>query len=334
MSELRRDPVLGRWVIISSERGQRPTDFTPAEPRKPSGFCAFCPGNEDKTPPEIAAIREPGSHRDAPGWHVRVVSNKYPALAIEGDLNKRAHGIYDIMNGIGAHEVFIETPDHEKTISTLSDNNMQEVVWMYRERMIDLENDERFKYILIFRNAGQAAGSSLSHPHSQLIATPTVPKRITEELKGTLDYFEFKDRCVFCDMIDEERNYGKRIVVENESFISFTPFASRFPFEMWLMPKRHEQRFTRLMDIEIGSLAQCFQESIRRLDTALEFPPYNYIIHTIPCNMNKQYVYHWHIEIMPRLTNVAGFEWGTGFYINPTPPEQAAEILRTMKNGI
>lgn len=333
MSELRRDPVLGRWVIISSERGRRPTDFIPAIPRKLEGFCAFCPGNEDKTPPEIAALRAPNTAPNTPGWRVRVVPNKYPALAIEGDLNKRARGIYDIMNGIGAHEVFIETPDHEKTISTLSEQNIHEVFWMYRERMIDLEKDERFKFILIFRNAGQTAGASLAHPHSQLIATPTVPKRISEELLGTLDYLEFKDRCVFCDMVDEELDYAKRVVVDCERFISFTPFASRFPFEMWLVPKKHTVSFTDLKDHEIPSLADCFQESIRRLDEALEFPPYNYIIHTTPCNTARQYVFHWHIEIIPRLTNVAGFEWGTGFYINPTPPEQAAEILRTLKNG-
>ncbi len=328
MSEFRRDPVLGRWVIISSERGKRPTDFNPAEPKKTNGFCAFCPGNEDKTPPEITSIREPGSAPNSPGWRVRVVSNKYPVLEIEGDLNKRARGIYDTMNGIGAHEVFIETPDHYSTISKLSRQNVIELIWMYRERMVDLERDGRFKFILIFRNAGQDAGASLSHPHSQLIATPSVPKRISEEINGTHTYFEFKDRCVFCDMIDEEKYYKQRVVVENEHFISFAPFASRFPFEMWLLPKKHSAKFSELENARIADMADCFQESIKRLDSALEYPPYNYIIHTAPCNTDKDYFYHWHMEIIPRLTHVAGFEWGTGFYINPTPPEQAAEILR------
>ncbi len=328
MSELRRDPVLGRWVIISTERGNRPTDFIPAEPRKPKGFCAFCPGNEDKTPPEIAAVRDPHTAPNTPGWHVRVVSNKYPVLTIEGVLNKRAYGIYDIMNGIGAHEVFIESPNHHNTISTLPERNMIELCTMYRERMIDLEKDDRFKFILIFRNAGQAGGASLSHPHSQLIATPTVPKRISEELSGAMSYFDFKDRCVFCDMIDEERAFRKRVVEENEHFITFCPFASRFPFEMWLLPKRHVEKFSALKDEDIAPFSSCFQNSIRRLDTALGMPPYNYIIHTEPCNTSKPYQYHWHMEIIPRLTQIAGFEWGTGFYINPTAPEQAAEILR------
>lgn len=328
MSELRRDPVLGRWVIISTERGERPSDFTPAEPMKPSGFCPFCSGNEKMTPPEIAAIREPGTKPDTTGWRVRVVSNKYPALTIEGALNKRAYGIYDIMNGVGAHEVFIETPNHMSTISTLPITNVEELVWMYRERMIDLEKDERFKYILIFRNSGREGGASLMHPHSQLIATPTIPKRISEEIEGTKAYLNFKDRCVFCDMVDEERAFGRRVVEENEHFITFCPFAARFPYEMWLLPKKHVNDFSLVDDKDIPLLADCFQKSIKRLDMALGKPPYNYIIHTVPCNTPTQYYYHWHIEIIPRLTQVAGFEWGTGFYINPLSPEIAAETLR------
>ncbi len=333
MSELRRDPVLGRWVIISTERAGRPTDFEPAKPRPPGGFCAFCPGNEDKTPPEILALREPGTAPNTEGWRIRVVSNKYPALAIEGELNKKARGIYDIMNGVGAHEVFIESSDHKKTISTISSSNMRELMWAYRQRLIDLEGDERLKYILIFRNAGVAAGASLSHPHSQLIATPIVPKRITEELSGAQAYLDFKDRCVFCDMIDEELDFGKRIVENNEHFVGFTPFAARFPFEMWILPRKHQANFHNLTDEQMPFLADCLQNCIKRLDTALEFPPYNYILHTSPCNTDREYHFHWHIEILPRLTHVAGFEWGSGFYVNPTSPENSAEILREVELG-
>jgi len=328
MSQLRRDPVLGRWVIISSERGHRPTDFEPAQPRELNGFCAFCPGNEEKTPPEIIALREPGTRPNTGGWRVRVVPNKFPALNIEGEVLKRGRGIYDIINGVGAHEVFIECPDHDKTISTISQENMRELIWAYRQRLIDLAYDERLKYVLIFRNAGMAAGASLSHPHSQLMATPIVPKRITEELSGTRAYLDFKDRCVFCDMVDEERDYGKRVIEENKYFISFTPFAARFPFEMWLLPKTHQECLRNLTDEQIPFLADCFQRSIRRLDAAVEYPPYNFLLHTSPCNTGKNHFYHWHFEIIPRLTHIAGFEWGSGFYVNPTPPEQAAEILR------
>ena len=331
MSELRRDPVIGRWVIISSERGGRPSDFEPAEPKPRTGFCPFCEGNEDKTPPEIKALRAEGTLPNTPGWRIRVVSNKFPALQIEGELNKRARGIYDTMSGIGAHEVFIETPEHDKTISTLPFEHIRDLMWTYRERIRDLEKDKRFQYILIFRNSGQAAGASLRHPHSQLIATPTIPKRIMEELNGVRRYLDFKERCVFCDMVDEERAFRKRVVCENESFISFTPFAARFPFESWIMPKQHEACFKCVTDEQLPLLTEVMQGTIRRLDKCLNFPPYNYVLHTRPVNVEMDYCYHWHFEIFPRLTYIAGFEWGTGFYINPTPPEGAAEFLREVK---
>lgn len=328
LSELRRDPVVGRWVIVSSERGGRPSDYETSRPQQRDGFCPFCEGNEDKTPPEIRVIRAPGTEPNTKGWRIRVVSNKFPALKIEGELNKRARGIYDIMSGIGAHEVFIETPDHGKTISTLPFEHMRDLIYTYRERMNDLEKDYRFKFILIFRNSGQAAGASLRHPHSQLIATPTIPKRIIEEIEGFRRYLDFKDRCVFCDMIDEELTSQKRIVCENEHFVSFEPFASRFPFETWILPKTHQASFKSLKDENLAELAEVFQDTIKRLDKSLDFPPYNYVLHTNPVNTEIDYNYHWHFEIIPRLTHVAGFEWGTGFYINPTPPEQAAEFLR------
>lgn len=331
MSELRRDPIVGRWVIISSERGGRPTDFEPAAPRPPDAFCPFCEGNEDKTPPEIRAIRAPGTTPDSPGWKIRVVSNKFPALNIEGELDKRARGIYDIMSGIGAHEVFIETPEHERTISTLPPDHVRDLMWMYRERLRDLERDRRLKSILIFRNSGQSAGASLRHPHSQLIATPTIPKRILEELDGVRRYIDFKDRCVFCDMVDEEHTFKQRVVCENEHFISFSPFAARFPFEMWILPKQHQPCFKSVADNQLAPLAAVLQETIKRLDKSLEYPPYNYVIHTSPVNSEINYNYHWHFEIIPRLTHVAGFEWGTGFYINPTPPERAAQFLREVE---
>lgn len=318
-------------MIISSERGARPTDFAKEPPKKKGGFCPFCEGNEGKTPPEIAAYRAIGTAPNTPGWQVRVVANKFPALQIEGDINKRARGIYDIMNGIGAHEVIIETPEHDLTISTLPPDKMLELAKMYRERIIDLEKDQRFQYILLFRNAGEAAGASLEHPHTQLIATPTVPKRIMEEMKGVKAYLDFKERCVFCDMVAEELDTRKRLVAENELFVSITAFAARFPFEMWILPKQHQEGFEEMPEEGIGPFASILQETIKRLDVGLNFPPYNYLIHTNPCNVTLEMHYHWHLEIIPRLTKVAGFEWGSGFYINPTSPEQAAEHLRAQQ---
>jgi UDPglucose--hexose-1-phosphate uridylyltransferase len=328
MPELRKDPILGRWVIIATERGKRPTDFD-AEPQpRRGGFCPFDYGSEDKTPSEVLAYRDAGSSANQPGWWLRVIPNKFPALQIEGELNRAGDGMYDYMNGIGAHEVVVETPDHNGTLDTLSVKQVQEILWAYRDRLIDLKKDPRFRYIIIFKNHGAAAGASLEHPHSQIIAMPIIPKRVQEEITGARQYFEYKERCVFCDILRQEKSSDKRIVLENENFISFMPFASRFPFETWLMPKVHQSHFEDIRKKEVMSLAEVLREVIRRIKVALNDPPYNFILHNSPCREKDLEYYHWHLEIMPKLTKVAGFEWGTGFYINPTPPEDAARYLR------
>lgn len=328
MPELRKDPIIGRWVIISTERGKRPTDFTSVPTGRGGGFCPFCAGNESKTPPEVFAYRRPDSAKNGPGWWVRVVSNKFPALEIEGDLNRQGVGIYDKMNGVGAHEVIIETPDHEKSLSDLGETHVTEILLAWKQRMLDLKKDTRFRYILIFKNHGEAAGASLEHSHTQLIAMPIVPKRVWEEIEGSRRYYDYKERCIFCDIVSQEISDDVRVVCANENFISIEPFAARFPFETWLLPKKHLPAFEELEDAEICLLARLLKETLVRLNTALGIPPYNFILHTLPCQGDNRLWYHWHIEIMPKLTNVAGFEWGSGFYINPTAPEEAARYLR------
>lgn len=331
MPELRKDPVSGRWVIIATERARRPRDFkTEAQPVR-AGFCPFCEGGEDSTPPEIMAYREAGTAANTPGWRVRVVPNLFPALMIEGELDKRGEGIYDRMNGIGAHEVIIETPKHVLSLSALSNVNVEEVLWTYRDRLVDLKKDKRFIYGMIFKNVGQAAGASLEHSHSQLIVTPTVPKTVADEMKGAQDFYGYRGRCIFCDMIEQEISTGKRVVLEGENFVAFTPFASRFAFELWLLPKRHASHFENLQKLGIAELATDLKTILAKLEQALDYPPYNYIIHTAPFDVGDLAHYHWHIEIIPRLTHIAGFEWGTGFYINPVPPENAAEYLRAVE---
>jgi UDPglucose--hexose-1-phosphate uridylyltransferase len=329
MPELRRDPIVGRWVIISTERGKRPSDFGQLQPPRRTGFCPFCPGNELKTPPEVFAIREPETEANTPGWKVRVVSNKFPALQIEGNLDRRAEGIYDKMNGIGAHEVLIETTDHEAEFSELSVEHAGMVMRALRERMLDLSKDRRFRYIQVFKNHGEAAGASLEHSHIQLIATPIVPRRVVEELNGCGAHFELKERCIYCDIVDQELSLGKRVVCQNSGFVAIEPFAPRFPFETWLLPKNHEGTFESMGSDTILEFAAALKECLMRINLALNKPPYNFVIHTSPVNDWKdQRHYHWHVEIMPKLTKVAGFEWGTGFYINPTPPESAAAYLQ------
>ncbi len=333
MPELRKDPILGRWVIIATERGKRPTDFeTPSEETR-GGFCPFCYGNEDKTPPEVMAYRESGTKANSPGWWLRVVPNKFPALMIEGELDRRGEGMYDRMNGLGAHEVIIETPDHEGRWGWYTDRQAQEILWAYRDRVLELSKDKRFCYFMLFKNKGREAGASLDHPHTQLIAIPTVPKRVKEEIKGGKAYYDFRERCVFCDMIAQEISSGRRVVLENKGFISFAPFASRFPFETWILPKRHETHFEKIDRNDIVDLAQILKGTLRMIQECLNSPPYNFIIHTTPSDEGPLSHYHWHIEIMPKLTKVAGFEWGTGFYINPTPPEDAAEFLKNLRES-
>jgi UDPglucose--hexose-1-phosphate uridylyltransferase len=232
------------------------------------------------------------------------------------------------MNGIGAHEVIIETPRHDLTLATLPTRSVEDVLWAYRDRILDLKKDPRFKYVLIFKNHGDGAGASLEHTHSQLIALPVVPKRVTEEVDGARDHYNFKERCIFCDIIRQELESKVRVISENDGFVAICPYAPRFPFEMWIMPKTHQCAFEESQKLEFEQLAPILKDMLMRLDRVLDFPAYNHVIHTSPIGEAAQEYYHWHLEIMPKLTKVAGFEWGTGFYINPTPPEESAKFLR------
>jgi UDPglucose--hexose-1-phosphate uridylyltransferase len=327
--ELRKDPITNRWVIISTDRAKRPTDFVREKVTiRGSGFCPFCPGNELKTPPEIIAYRPDGSSRNQPGWTLRVVPNKFPALGIEGILNRQGEGLYDKMSGIGAHEVIIETTDHQLILASMPVRRVEDVIWSYRDRILDLKKDRRFRYILIFKNHGEAAGASLEHTHSQLIALPVVPKRVREEVDSAREYYNFKERCVFCDILRQETEASIRVIAENSDFVALAPFAPRFPFETCILPKVHQSAFEESQKHEYENLARILKEMLMRLDKVLDSPAYNYIIHTSPLTETNNDHYHWHVEIMPKLTKVAGFEWGTGMYINPTPPEEATRFLR------
>ncbi|MBI3615196.1 MAG: galactose-1-phosphate uridylyltransferase [Candidatus Omnitrophica bacterium] len=331
MAEIRRDPITGRWIIASTDNPMGPEDFPVEEHRVPSTPCPFCPGNERMTPPEVAARRTNGGQANGPGWTLRVVPNKFPALRIEGNLNRLGQGLYDMMNGVGAHEVIIETPDHQKNLADFETVEMVPVLELYQERCRDLQKDKRFRYLLIFKNFGESAGASLSHPHTQLIALPIVPKRVLEELRRADLYFSQKERCVFCDMIHQELSEGERVILETSQMVCFAPFASRFPFELWILPKNHSADFTQIGPESLRDLAEILKQVLHRVQTVLHNPSYNFILHTSPLEATPHEGYHWHLEIMPRLTRVAGFEWGSGFYICPTPPELAASFLRGEK---
>lgn len=331
MAEFRRCALTGRWIIIYTDKEKAPQDYQVEVHTKSGGTCPFCPGNEHMTPPEIDAHREVGTEPNKPGWLTRIVSNKFPALRIEGNLDRAGVGVYDMMNGIGAHEVIIETPDHNKQMADLMPHELEMVIWAYRNRTIDLMGDKRFKYLLIFKNFGLSAGASLEHTHSQIIALPIVPKTVQEEINGASRYFELRERCIFCDIIREEMQNEERVVTENKNFLAFAPNASRFPFETWIIPKNHNSDFSYISHEEVVDLARILREMLLRIKVSLNEPSYNFLIHSSPIDGHERNDYHWHIEMMPKLAKVAGFEWGTGFYLNYTSPETAARILREAK---
>ena len=328
LPELRKDPITGRWVIIATDRAKRPTDFV-RESFEPKGgrICPFCPGHETKTPPEILAFGREGS-RTLSEWTLRVVPNKFPALRVEGELTREGEGLYDKITGIGAHEVIIESPDHLSTLATMPEKRVEDLFWAFRERLIDLRKDTRLRYVLLFKNHGEAAGMTLEHTHSQLIALPVVPKRVQEELEGSRQHYDYKERCVFCDIVRQELEDPIRVIAENGDFVTLAPYAPRFPFETWILPKRHESAFENSSSHIFENLAKSLKQLLMKADLVLDRPAYNLVIHSSPVQDPFNEHYHWHIEFIPKLTKTAGFEWGTGFYINPTPPEEAARFLR------
>ena len=328
MPELRKDPITDQWVIIATDRAKRPADFAREQVIPVGGrFCPFCPGHETKTPPEVLAYRPVGGPNE-PGWTLRVVPNKFPALRVEGEMQREGEGLYDKMSGIGAHEVIIESPDHMATLSDVEEKRIEDLFWAFRDRVIDLKKDTRLRYALFFKNHGESAGATLEHTHTQLIALPVVPKRVLEELAGSKRYFDYKERCVYCDIVRQEIAGTTRVVLETDHFLVISPYAPRFPFETWVIPKLHSSHAETLSPQAIQDLASVMRSTLRRIDKTLERPPYNFVVHTAPLQESSTPHYHWHIEIIPKLTRVAGFEWGSGFYINPTPPEESAKYLR------
>jgi UDPglucose--hexose-1-phosphate uridylyltransferase len=328
MPELRRDPVVGRWVIISTERARRPTDFSRSPAERGEGPCAFCSGHEARTPDEVWALRPTPSAPNSPGWRVRVVPNRFPALRIEGQLDPSGEGLYDRINGVGAHEVIIEAPEHQARLEELPLSHLAGVFRAYRERIVDLAGDPRIEYVMVFKNQGQPARGSMEHTHSQLIATPIVPIMVSEELAGGLQHFRIKHRCIWCDIVRQECRGGDRLVLEQDGFVALAPFASRFPFEMWILPAEHHSAYEETPAGEFLSLATVVADVLRRMSRTLGDCPYNLMLHNAPLRAGRLGHFHWHLELIPMLTKVAGFEWGTGFFINPTPPEEAARYLR------
>ncbi|HOE64152.1 MAG TPA: DUF4921 family protein [Candidatus Sumerlaeota bacterium] len=331
MNDLRKDPVSGRWVIITRDYLlKRPEGEIQTFHENQLKTCPFCPGHEAMTPNEIWRWANPDG-----SWSVRVIPNKFPLLRIEGSPDRRGEGLFDHIAGIGAHEIIVETPEHLPQYELEDGEQMFRVLSAYKIRLQDLKNDIRLRYGLIFKNVGGEAGAQLAHPHAQLIAMPVIPMNVKVELVNCKKYYELKERCLFCDIISEELDKEKRIFAETEYYVAWAPYASRFPFETWIIPKDHSSCFTCTEENSLKDLGALLHRVLMGLSRALESPPFNYVLHTRPFSLSPRYKqttidedFHWHIEIMPRLTKIAGFEWGSGFYINPTQPEEAAHVLR------
>lgn len=335
MSQMRKDVFSGRWVIVGEPDALRPADFQFKPFLREAVFCPFCESNEASTPPEVFAIRSPGALPNHQGWAVRVVPSRPPRLQIEGELGRRAEGFHDLMNGVGAHEIVVETPRHDLSLQQLAVSEIANVIRAYAERIIDLHRDQRMRYVLAFKNHGVEAGArTISHSISQLMALPVTPRSIKNKLMVARSYYAEKERCIYCDVLQQELTERHRLVAENEDFAAFTPFASRFPFEISIFPKFHSTAFSEIGAAQTEKLAAILRDVLQKLDHTVGSPPYNLSLQDCPRLRPKrgywetiQQDFHWHLEILPQVGRISGFEWASGFFYNPVPPEMAARCL-------
>lgn len=335
MSELRKDPITGGWVIFAPERAGRPSDFTRlARPPTDPATCPFCPGHEDQTAAEVlhypASLEYPGQP-----WSFRVIEDKYPLLSPQQNYHRYGEGMYDLLDGFGFHELIVESPIHTDTYETFQETHIRNVLATYQNRANELSRNEKIKQILITGSTGTESAARFSHPHSHIVAMPIVPKRISEECQGCLKYWRFKERCIYCDIVQQELQERTRLIMENESFVAVAAYAGRFPFEVVILPRFHNSRYEMIRPNEIALLAEIMKAVLAGMQRCLDHPPMNFIFHTSPTPQARREelvdvskFYHWHIEIIPKLTRPAGFEWGSGFYINPMLPEESAKVLR------
>lgn len=334
MSELRQNAATKEWVIIATERARRPEELgsgncepTPGE----HDHCPFCPGREALTPKEILSYRSFDTKPGESGWWIRIIPNKFAALEPTGELTRsKSEDFFTYMAGIGEHEVLIETPDHDKILATVGQKQAEEIFLAYRERYKTLSQDKRFEMVIIFKNHGLKAGTSLRHPHSQIIATPVTPMHIRHRIQEAMRYYDDSGKCVYCTMMEKEKKVGDRVVMESDNFIVFEPFAATSPFETWVLPKRHDSTFDNITPETCKELAYVMRQTMIKIYRTLNNPDYNYMIFSAPCHERDLEYYHWHIQIIPRVAAVAGFELGSGIYINTVQPEIAAGYLRAI----
>jgi UDPglucose--hexose-1-phosphate uridylyltransferase len=325
-SEVRQNKITKQWVIYAPARAKRPDQSVErvTEPRKNhDGSCPFCPGNERQLPFVILEMPSPAGNP----WQTRVVPNKYPAVTTQGDSTRYTRGIYVAMGGFGAHEVIIESPQHDSHIAQMSLPEVEVVIETYHRRFADLSREHENMLLMIFRNHGRRAGTSLLHPHSQLIMTDVVPRYIRWKEDESQRHFDHWGRCVYCEVLEFEAEDRTRLVMENQCFLAFVPFAADVPFEVWIMPKRHQAVFGMVSDQEKADLSSILRGVLQKLDQKLSDPDYNYVIISSPACQVGEPQMHWYLQLRPRLGTPAGFEIGSGININPSIPEQDAAFL-------
>lgn len=334
LPEIRQNKATREWVIYAPSRGRRPRDFRRSRPGRAEvperdERCPFCPGNEAQLPPVILELPGP----DASGWQTRVVPNKFPALCPELGTARACRGIYVVMPGSGRHEVVVESPSHSRQPAAMTARELEAVVETYHRRYSDLMALHGSMMAIFFRNHGEAAGTSLVHPHSQVIVTDLVPAPVRWREQTAQDHFDQWGRCVYCEILAFEVRERRRVVGENLSFVAFVPFAAEVPFEVWIMPRRHAADFGAVTDPEKADLASLLREVLGRLCCGLDDPDYNYVINTAARYRADEPQLHWYLRIRPRLTTPAGFELGSGISINPSVPEADAAFLRAVRDA-
>ena len=332
MLEIRKDVIRDNWVITANEFVVKPRDFPIKKNDNKSAnptptfnhTCPFCEGNETMTTDEILAFRKEGTQPNTPGWTVRTILNKFSALELKGELDMKEDGIYKHCNGLGQHEVLVETPLHGEEFHQLPVERIESIYKMMQIRYKELAADERIKYIQIYKNRGLFAGASLEHSHSQIVSFPMLPvnKAVMQ------NYFQEYKQCIVCEMIETEKKDKQRVLFDGQFFLVICPYASRFAYETWIIPKRHVNYFGDITEEEIKELAILSKKVISAMMSALHNPSYNMVINTAPINVPNQEGYHWHLEINPRLLVNAGVEVATGYFINPAAPEMSAAALR------
>jgi UDPglucose--hexose-1-phosphate uridylyltransferase len=327
VSEIRKDPLLERWTVVSPERGQRPSEYLEDEPVRAARPCPFCPGCEKETPNEIFAYRPGGGAPDTPGWRVRLVPNRFPALA-HRDLPAVPHDdFFTAQAGFGAHEVLIETPEHDVDLGTMGIEQATLVVRALRQRMSALARDPRLAYVLAFENHGAAAGATIEHAHAQILGIDFVPSAARAEITAAAERHERTGRCFWCEWIERERHARVRVVRDAEGFFTACAYAPRFEYETWIAPVRHATAFERGDEAQDAALAAALTDAVARLQSVLQHPAYNFVLHNAPCRSAELASFHWHVEVLPRTARLAGFEWGSGVHIVAAAPEEAAARL-------